>query len=83
MHADLLPSVSKQTVYSLRRKKMAVSILVYMYIAINGPFTTSVSKSPVHATGLHLPDAGSAVHMSPAGGQPLFSAYQLVVSALQ
>ncbi len=59
-----------------------MTVLIPVYTAINGRFTTSVPKSPVHAAGLHPPDAGSAVHTIPAGGQPFFSAYQPAVSAL-
>jgi len=46
----------------------------YIY-TVKGWFTTCVPQFLEYAAGIHLPDAGSNVRMSPAGGRPFSSPY--------
>ena len=49
---------------------------------VKGLFTTCVPQFLEHAAGIHPPDAGSDVRMSPAGGRPFSSPYPLAVCSL-
>jgi len=57
-----LPAMSESPVHT---DLLAVSIPVY---TVKGWFTTCVPQFLEHTAGIHLPDAGSDIRTSPAGG---------------
>jgi len=59
-----------------------MTLLIPVQTAINSQFTTSAPEFPVHATGQHPPEVGSAGCTFLAGGHPFSSAHQPAIYGL-